>query len=57
MEKKAKINLSTFVIQKLKALSKIKAEKSVTKKFVREKEKWTNKGTDTQYIADSLNTV
>ena len=31
-----------------------KAEKSVTENFVREKEKWTNKGTDKQYVADSL---
>ena len=31
-----------------------KAEKFVTENFVREKEKWTNKGTDKPYVADSL---
>ena len=67
-EKKAKINLSNldFVfsehyiwlfsscIQNLKTLSKKEAEKSVKEIFVREKEKWTNKRTDLQYVADSL---
>ena len=38
---------------KLKTLSQIEAEKFVTEHFVREKEKWTNKGTDKQYVADS----
>ena len=35
-------------------LAQIEAEKSVTENFVREKEKWTNKRTDKQYVADSL---
>ena len=34
--------------------TKKEAEKSVIENFVREKEKWTNKGTDKQYVADSL---
>ena len=57
---KAKINLSTLVLfsqnvyQNLKILSQTEAEKSLTENFVREKEKWTNKGTDKQYVADSL---
>ena len=42
------------VIQNLKTLAQTEAEKSVTENFVREKEKWTNKGTDKQYVADSL---
>ena len=41
-------------IQNLQTLAQIEAEKSVTENFVREKEKWTNKGTDKQYVADSL---
>ena len=36
--------MSSSCIQNLKILSEIEAEKSVN--FVREKEKWTNKGTD-----------
>ena len=32
----------------------MEAEKSVTEIFVGEKKKWTNTGTDKQYIADSL---
>ena len=32
----------------------MEAEKSVTENFVREKEKWTNKGTDKPYVADFL---
>ena len=46
--------LSSCCIQNLKTLAQIEAEKSVTENFVREKEKWTNKGTDRQYVADSL---
>ena len=38
----------------LKTMSEIEAEKFVTENFVREKEKWTNKGTDKPYVADSL---
>ena len=66
-KKKAKINLSTLVLfsviqlavlimfTKFKVtLSEIEAEKFVTESFVREKEKWTNKGTDKPYVADSL---
>ena len=46
--------MSSCCIQNLKTLAQIEAEKSVTENFVREKEKWTNKGTDKQYVADSL---
>ena len=46
--------MSSLCIQNLKTLAQIEAEKSVTETFVREKEKWTNKGTDKQYVADSL---
>ena len=46
--------LSLCCIQYLKTLAQIEAEKSVTENFVREKEKRTNKGTDRQYVADSL---
>ena len=66
-KKKAKINLSTLIlfsviqiwlssscIQNLNTLAQIEVEKCVTENFVREKEKWTNKGTDMQYVADSL---
>ena len=35
-------------------LGQIVPGKSLTEIFVREKEKWTNKGTDKQYVADSL---
>ena len=35
-------------------LGQVVPEKSLTEIFVREKEKWTNKGTDKQYVADSL---
>ena len=41
-------------IQNLKTLAKIGAEKSVTGISVREKEKWRNKETDKQYLADFL---
>ena len=40
-------------MRKLKTLAQIEAEKSVTDTSVREKEKWTNKMTDKQYVADS----
>ena len=46
--------MSSLCIQNLKTMSKKEAEKSVIENFVREKEKWTNKGTDKQYVADSL---
>ena len=66
IEKEGKINLSTLVLfsvmhvvvlmlyTKFKDSGSKEAEKSVTENFVREKEKWTNKGTDKQYVADSL---
>ena len=44
--------MSSCCIQNLKTLAQKEAEKSVTENFVREKEKWTNKGTDKQYVAD-----
>ena len=46
--------LSSSCIKNLKTLAQIEAEKSTTENFVREKEKWTNKGTDQQYVADSM---
>ena len=46
--------MSSSCIQNLKTLSKKEAGKSVKEFFLREKEKWTNKGTDRQYVADSL---
>ena len=45
--------LSSLCIQNLKTLSEIEAEKFLTENFVREKEKWTNKGTDKPYVTDS----
>ena len=41
-------------IQNLKTLAVIGAENSVTKSFIAEKEKWTNKGNDKQQHDDSL---
>ena len=38
-------------------LGQVVPEKSLMEIFVREKEKWTNKGTDKQYVADSFYTV
>ena len=67
LEKKAKINLCTLVlfsvihlvvligIHNLKTLVQLEAEQSVTENFVREKEKWTNKGTDKQHVATQYN--
>ena len=37
--------------QNLKTLAPIGSEKSVTEIFIGEKEKWTNKGIDKQYVA------
>ena len=63
MEKEAKINHSILVffptiysrcIQNLKTLAVIGAENSMTKSFIGEKEKWTNKRKDKQQHADSL---
>ena len=36
--------------QKLKTLAPIGDENSVAESFIGEKEKWTNKGTDMQYV-------
>ena len=42
-------------MQNFKILSKNEAEKSEKEVLLsREKENWTNKGTDKQYVADSL---
>ena len=41
-------------MRNLKTLAQIEAEKSVTDTFVREREKWTNKRTDKQYVSDSF---
>ena len=41
-------------IENLKTLAQTEAEKSAKENFVREKEKWMNKGTDKQYVVDSL---
>ena len=38
--------VSPSCIQNLKTLAQKEAEKSVTENIVRDKEKWTNKGTD-----------
>ena len=44
-------------IQNLKTLAILGAENSVTKGFIGEKEKWTNKGNDKPQYADSLYTI
>ena len=44
----------SMCIQNLKTLAIIGAENSVTKRFIGEKGKWTNKGNDKQQHADSL---
>ena len=66
MEKKAKIYQSILVFfptihlalsmctQNLKTVAVIGAENSVTKSFIGEKEKWTNKRNDKQQHGDSL---
>ena len=41
-------------IQTMNTLAFIGAEKYVTEVFMREKEKWPNKGNDRQEVADSL---
>ena len=38
----------------MKTMAPIRTEKSVTEMFIGEKEKWTNKGTDKQYVAAFL---
>ena len=40
-------------VTSFKILSEVVPEKSLTENSVREKEKWTNKGTDKPYVADS----
>ena len=40
--------------QNFKILGQVVPEKSLTENFVKEKAKWTNKGTDKQYVADYL---
>ena len=47
------LSLPSFV-PNFKILGQVVTEKSLKENFVREKEKWTNKGTDKQYVADSL---
>ena len=47
------LSLPSFV-PNFMILGQVVPEKSLTEIFVREKEKWTNKGTDKQYVADSL---
>ena len=44
----------TKLVPNFKILGQVVPEKSLTENFIREKEKWTNKGTDKQYVADSL---
>ena len=49
------IHLAThFMIQDLEKLTEIGAEKYVTQIYDREKDKWSNKGSDKQYLTDSL---
>ena len=38
-------------VQSFKILRQVAPEKYLTENFVRKKEKWTNKGTDKQYVA------
>ena len=46
--------MSSSCLQNIKTPAQIEAENYVTENFVRKKEKWTNKGTDKQHVADSL---
>ena len=41
-------------VPNFKILGQVVAEKSLTKNIFGKKEKWTNKGTDKPYVADSL---
>ena len=41
-------------VQNFKILGQVVAEKYLTKNIFGKKEKWTNKGTDKPYVADSL---
>ena len=62
-EKEGKMSFSIFIFiytihlayhrctQNLKTLAPKGTEKSATENFIREKEKWTNKATDKQYVA------
>ena len=62
MKKKAKIIIGILnytwspygYLNYLKKLAQTRAEKSVREYFVREKVKWTNKGTDKRYVAVSF---
>ena len=44
--------LGHCLVKKLSQIRQIGAEKSLTEVSIREKEKWTNKGTDMQEMAD-----
>ena len=41
-------------VPNFKSLSQVVSEQSLTETIAREKEKWINKETDKQYVADSL---
>ena len=47
------MSLPSFV-PNFEILGQVVPEKSLTENFVREKEKWTSKGTDKKYVADSF---
>ena len=49
-------SLASLLVENVKSLAQKGAEKSVKTFFVREKEKWSNKETDKQYVADFSNT-
>ena len=44
------MSFSIFIYIYMKTLASIGAKKSATEIFIGEKEKWTNKGTDMQYV-------
>ena len=44
-------------VQNFKILGTVVPEKSLTKKKFGKKEKWTNKGTDKPYVADTVQLV
>ena len=48
------LSIYLYGVYKIWRLAVIEAENSVTKSFIGEKEKWTNKGNDKQEAADSL---
>ena len=41
-------------VPSFKILRHVVPEKSLKENFVKKKEKWTNKGTDKQYVADTV---